>query len=58
MTSFGGDRFAELVRYEVIDFCRNGVMPFTFHEKMRIVSGSGGPASLDGGGCGEVGGVT
>lgn len=22
---------------EVIDFCRNGAMPFTFHEKMRSI---------------------
>lgn len=25
---------------EVIDFCRKGVMPFTFHEKMRMLLGS------------------
>lgn len=41
----------EILKKEVIDFCRNAVIPFTFQEKMRMASGSGGPGGLDGGGC-------
>jgi hypothetical protein len=41
----------EVLKNEVIDFCRNGVIPFTFQEKMRMASGLGGPEGVDGGGC-------
>src|SRR5690242_1652907 len=39
------------LKYDLIDLCRNGVIPLTFHENMRMTFGSGGPGILDGGGC-------
>jgi len=46
-----GAVFGEVLKKEVIDFCRNGVIPFTFQEKMRMTSGSGGRRGLAGGEC-------
>ena len=37
------EELGEVRKKDVIDFCRNGVMPLTFQEKMRILSDDGGP---------------
>ena len=47
----------EVRKKDVIDFCRNGVMPLTFQEKMRMLSDDGGPGCSDGDGCGNDGSV-
>ena len=48
------EAFGNVWKKDFIEFCRNGVMPLMFHEKMRIALGSGSPGTSDGGACGVV----